>query len=82
MSSTIEEIHAGFTRLVNEVAGVPAELIEPDKHLVKELDIDSLSMVELMVAAEDEFGVKIPDAELDGLPTINDVVAYIHRGQA
>lgn len=42
-----------------------------------DLDIDSLSMVEIAVQAEDKFGVKIPDDELANLKTVGDAVNYI-----
>ena len=42
-----------------------------------DLDIDSLSMVEIAVAAQDEFGVEIPDDQLKNLKTVKDVVDFI-----
>jgi acyl carrier protein len=79
--ATLEEIHAELPQIVNEIAGIPVEEIQPDKTFVHDLDIDSLSMVEIMVAAEEKFGVRIPDEELKRLLTINDVVAYIQQQQ-
>ena len=79
---TLEEIQTEFAGFVSDIAGIPHDQVEPDKHIVKELDVDSLSMVEIMVAAEERFGVKIPDTELDSLPTIHDVATYIHSRQA
>ena len=49
----------------------------PDKSFVDDLDIDSLSMVEIAVAAQDKFGVEIPDDELKNLRTVKDVVVYV-----
>jgi len=48
-----------------------------EKSFVDDLDIDSLSMVEIAVQAEDKFGVKIPDDELANLKTVGDAVNYI-----
>jgi acyl carrier protein len=48
---------------------------------VDDLDIDSLSMVEIAVQAEDKFGVKIPDDELANLKTVGDAVNYIASKQ-
>ena len=42
-----------------------------------DLDIDSLSMVEIAVAAQDEFGVEIPDDQLKNLKTVKDVINFI-----
>ena len=72
-----EEILTGLAVIVNEVAGVPVEDIQPDKSFVDDLDIDSLSMVEVVMAAEDKWGVKIPDSEVKNLRTVGDDVAYI-----
>jgi acyl carrier protein len=44
---------------------------------VDDLDVDSLSMVEVVMAAEDKWGVKIPDSEVKNLKTVGDAVAYI-----
>jgi acyl carrier protein len=72
-----EEILQGLAAIVEEVAGVDAADVTPDKAFVDDLDIDSLSMVEIAVQAEDKFGVKIPDDELANLKTVNDAVDYI-----
>ena len=72
-----QEILAGLAAIVNEVAGVPVEDVQPDRSFVDDLDVDSLSMVEVVMAAEDKWGVKIPDEEVKSLKTVGDAVAYI-----
>jgi len=72
-----DDILTGLAAIVNEVAGVPVEDVQPDKSFVDDLDIDSLSMVEVVMAAEDKWGVKIPDSEVKNLRTVGDAVAYI-----
>ncbi len=72
-----EEITQGLASIVEEVAGVDAEEVSVEKSFVDDLDIDSLSMVEIAVQAEDKFGVKIPDDELANLKTVGDAVDYI-----
>jgi acyl carrier protein len=67
----------GLSEIIEEVAGVPAADVSPEKSFTDDLDIDSLSMVEIAVQAEDRFGVKIPDDELANLKTVADAVAYI-----
>ena len=52
-----------------------------DKSFTDDLDIDSLSMVEVVVAAEEKFGVKIPDDDVKNLKTVGDAVAYIAEGR-
>ncbi|WP_460962121.1 acyl carrier protein [Parasphingorhabdus pacifica] len=72
-----EEIAKGLATIVEEVAGVDADDVTIDKSFVDDLDIDSLSMVEIAVQAEDKFGVKIPDDQLANLKTVGDAVDYI-----
>lgn len=74
-----QEILEGLATIVNEVAGVPVEDVQSDKSFVDDLDIDSLSMVEVVMAAEDRWGVKIPDSEVKNLSTVGDAVAYIQK---
>ena len=72
-----EDIIAGLGEIVEEVAGVAAADVTVDKSFTDDLDIDSLSMVEIAVAAQDKFGVEIPDDELKNLKTVKDVVVYV-----
>jgi len=81
MAST-EEIRSGLADIVNEVAGIPAEDVQLDKSFTDDLDVDSLSMVEVVVAAEEAFGVKIPDEEVKNLTTVGDAVAFIEANQS
>ncbi|HEX3612911.1 MAG TPA: acyl carrier protein [Sporichthyaceae bacterium] len=74
---TEAEIVEGLGEIVNEIVGIPAEDVQPDKAFIADLDIDSLSMVEVIVAAEERFGVKIPDDEVKNLNTVGDAVKYI-----
>lgn len=74
-----QEILAGLAQIVNEIAGVPVGDITLDKNFVDDLDVDSLSMVEIATAAEDQFGVRIPDEDLKDLKTVGDAVSYIEK---
>jgi acyl carrier protein len=73
VSQTLE----GLAAIVNEVAGTPIADITPEKSFVDDPDIDSLSMVEVVMACEDKFGVSIPDGEVKNLKTVGDAVAFI-----
>lgn len=75
--ATTDEIRAGLAEILNEVADVSAEDVSDDKSFADDLDVDSLSMVEVAMAAEEKFGVKIPDDELPKLKTVGDAVSYI-----
>ena len=74
-----QEILAGLGEIVEEIAGVPANEVTPSKSFVDDLDIDSLSMVEIAVAAQDKFGVEIPDEQLKDLATVQDVVNFVTK---
>ena len=76
-----QEILAGLGEIVEEIVGVPAAELTPGKSFVDDLDIDSLSMVEIAVAAQDKFGVEIPDDELKNLKTVQDVINYVRRAE-
>ena len=77
-----QEILEGLAVIVNEVAGVPVEDVQTEKSFVDDLDIDSLSMVEVVMAAEDKWGVKIPDSEVKNLKTVGDAVNFIAANQS
>ena len=81
MAST-EEIRAGLAELVNEVTDIDADEVQLDKSFTEDLDVDSLSMVEIVVAAEEKFGVTIPDDEVKNLKTVGDAVTYIEGRQS
>ena len=68
--ATTEEIRADLADIVNEVAGIDAADVQLDKSFVDDLDVDSLSMVEVVVACEEKFGVSIPDDEVKNLKTV------------
>ena len=79
MALTQQEILAGLAEIVNEVAGIPASDVQMDKSFTDDLDVDSLSMVEVVVAAEEKFGVRIPDDDVKNLKTVGDAVTYIEK---
>jgi len=77
MALTQDAVLAGIKESGVEVAGIDANLIAMDKKFSDDLDVDSLSMVEVVVAAEEKFGVKIPDEEVTKMATVGDAVNYI-----
>ncbi len=76
---TEQEILAGLGEIIEEIAGVLADEVTPSKSFVDDLDIDSLSMVEIAVAAQDKFGAAIPDDQLKDLTTVQDVMNYVSK---
>lgn len=75
--ATQDDVLKGLAEIVNEIAGIPEEDVQADKSFTDDLDVDSLSMVEVVVAAEERFDVKIPDDEVKNLKTVGDAVNYI-----
>ena len=82
MAMTDQEILTGLGEIIDEVAGVPAEEVTPEKSFVDDLDIDSLSMVEIAVAAEDKYNNEIPDDQLKDLTTVQDVIEFVRKAEA
>jgi acyl carrier protein len=82
MAMTEQEILAGLAEIVNEETGLDAESVQMDKSFTDDLDIDSLSMMTIVVNAEDRFGVRIPDEEVKNLSTVGDAVGYIATNQS
>jgi acyl carrier protein len=77
--ASADEIRAGLAEILEEVADVKADAVTDGASFTDDLDVDSLSMVEVAMAAEEKFGVKIPDDELPKLKTVGDAVAYIQN---
>ena len=77
-----EEILAGLAEIVNEETGLTPEAVEMDKSFTEDLDIDSISMMTIVVNAEEKFDVKIPDEEVKNLKTVGNAVDYIVKAQA
>jgi acyl carrier protein len=77
-----EELLSNLAEIVNEVTGTPTEKVVPEASFGDDLDIDSLSMVEVIVAAEEKFNVRIPDDDAAKLSTVGDAVDYIKKAGA
>ena len=75
--ATRDEMIAGLAEILEEVAGVNPGDVAEGKSFTEDLDVDSLSMVEVVVAAEERFSVKIPDDEVQKLKTVGDAVSFI-----
>ena len=81
MALSEQEILSGLAEIVNEETGLEPEEVQMDKSFTEDLDIDSLSMMTIVVNAEDKFGVRIPDDEVKNLTHVRDAVGYIHSNQ-
>lgn len=73
------EIVQELIRIVHEVAEVDVEIVTPEASLTEDLHLDSLTVVEIYLTAEDAFGVRIPDEDFAKFRTLGDAADYIGR---
>ncbi|WP_067458583.1 acyl carrier protein [Actinomadura macra] len=79
--ATEQQILDGLAEIIDEIVGIDKAEVTPEKNFIDDLDIDSLSMVEIAVSAQDQFGVEIPDDELRNLKTVQDVINFVQKLQ-
>ena len=63
--------------IIVEQLGVNPEQVTPQASFIEDLGADSLDIVELVMAFEEEFSVEVPDEDAEKLQTVGDVVKYI-----
>ncbi len=63
--------------IIVEQLGVEEDIVKSEASFIDDLGADSLDIVELIMALEEEFDIEIPDAEAEKVTTVNDVVEYI-----
>jgi len=73
----IVNVEARVYSVVRETLAIDAESLDPDAALEEDLGVDSLDLVSLIMALEDEFGGSISEDEARKLKTLRDVVSYI-----
>ena len=81
-TATRTELLVGLAEVLEEVAGTPADKVVPEAAFDADLDIDSLTMVEVVVACEEKWDVRIPDEALENLRTVGDALEFISSGAA
>jgi acyl carrier protein len=81
MALSQDEVLAGLAELINDETGIATDSVEMGKSFTDDLDIDSISMMTIVVNAEEKFDVKIPDEEVKNLTTVGDAVTYIVNAQ-
>lgn len=82
MALSAAEVLSGLAEIVNDETGIATDAVQLDKSFTDDLDIDSISMMTIVVNAEDKFSVKIPDEEVKNLITVADAVNFITAAQA
>ena len=72
-----EEIFEKVKAIIVEQLGVAETSVEMEASFIDDLGADSLDIVELVMALEEEFDIEIPDADAEKVTTVGDVVDYI-----
>ena len=72
-----EEVYNKVKDIIVEQLGVAETAITPEASFIDDLGADSLDIVELIMAFEEEFDLEIPDSDAEKVVTVNDVVEYI-----
>lgn len=80
--SESQDTFATLRDIIMESTGYDAEDISPESDIVNDLAVDSLSIVEISVRAEDAFGVHVSDDAAAKFRTVGDVVEYIDSHKA
>jgi acyl carrier protein len=72
-------IEERLTKIISDHLGVDPKTVKPESKLVDDLNADSLDLVELVMAVEDEYELNIPDDEGESFRTVSDVIAYVRK---
>jgi len=67
--------------LIAEQLGVEADKITPESSFIEDLGADSLDLVELIMALEEEYDIEIPDEDSANLKTVQDAMNYIEKNK-
>ncbi len=73
------ELQEQVRTLISKSLKIPEETIKLESAFVDDLGADSLDIVELVMALEDEFQIEIPDKDAESIKTVNDAVEYIKK---
>ena len=76
-----EEVFEKVKEIIVEQLGVVENAVTEEASFIDDLGADSLDIVELIMALEEEFDMEIPDADAEKIATVNDVVEYIKDKQ-
>lgn len=66
-------------KMLAEQLSIPAESIRPEQEVVKDLGADSLDVVELMMALEDQHGITLPEDDIESIKTVQDIVDMMNK---
>ena len=72
-----QELFGRFRKCAVDVLSVPEEKVVPEARFAEDLEADSLDLVELVMALEEEFGVEIPDEDAEKITRVKEAIDYI-----
>ncbi|GEN08039.1 acyl carrier protein [Myxococcus fulvus] len=70
-------IETKVKNIIADQLGVGEDEIKPESSFIEDLGADSLDIVELVMAMEEEFEVEIPDEEAENIKTVGDAIKYV-----
>ena len=73
--SVVEKI----TQIIVDQLGVDKSAVVAEAKFIDDLGADSLDIVELLMALEDQFGIEVPDEDAEGMQTVGDIIRYIEE---
>ena len=76
-----QELFARFSKCAVEVLSVSEDQVTPEARFGDDLDADSLDLVELVMALEEEFDISVDEAELENVTHVKDAVALVESKQ-
>lgn len=76
MSAAIERV---VTRIIERTLGLRVTGVSAEQHLVRDLAVESIDIVNIALDVEDSFGIEISDEEVAGLDSVGDWIAIVAR---
>jgi acyl carrier protein len=73
------DVEVKVKEIIVQQLGVDADKVTPDASFVDDLGADSLDVVELVMAFEEEFGVEIPDEAAEKIANVKDAIEYLKK---
>lgn len=71
------DVFEKIRQILADQLDVDEETITMESDIVEDLEADSLDVVDLIMSMEDEFGVEVPDEEIENFHTVGDIVRYV-----
>ena len=75
----IKEIDKRVKQIMSFQLGISNNYIKNNFYFLEDLGLDSLDMLDIVMALENEFNIEIPDEEIDKIKTVNQIILYINK---